>query len=154
MKNDMIAARINQLENEILQQKNHVTGDDLAMLGAIQRNLRASEARRFNEQNKVSIQRMKNVRWGIELNNSIIRNAKLDMQILAITPLLLALVWVINALDNESATIAFGTFGALVAVFMVSFAAKAAIKGIKAANSNKKMKKELQELDSQLPRFF
>lgn len=154
MKNQMIAARINQLENEILQQKGHVTGDDLAMLGAIQRNLRASEARRFNEQNKVSIQRMKNVRWGIELNNSIIRNAKLDLQILAITPLLIALAWVINALDNQSATIAFGAFGALVAVFMVSFAAKAAVKGIKAVRSNNNLKKELQELDSQLPRFF
>lgn len=154
MKNDMIAARINQLENEILNQKGHVTGDDLAMLGTVQRNLRAFQARRFDEQNKVSIQRMKNIRWGIDLNNNIIRNAKMDMQILAITPLLVALVWVINALDNQSAKIAFGAFGALVAVFMVSFAAKAAIKGVKAASSNKNLKKELQELDSQLPRFF
>ena len=154
MKNDMIAARINQLENEILNQKGHVTGDDLAMLGTVQRNLRAFQARRFDEQNKVSIQRMKNIRWGIDLNNNIIRNAKLDLQVLAITPLLIALAWVINALDNQSATIAFGTFGALVAVFMVSFAAKAAVKGIKAVRSNNNLKKELQELDSQLPRFF
>lgn len=43
--NQLIEDRIQKLEDEILQQKGFLTGDDLAMLGRIETNLRAAAER-------------------------------------------------------------------------------------------------------------
>lgn len=47
--NQLIEDRIQKMEEEILQKKGFLTGDDLAMLGRVEANLRAAAARMKNK---------------------------------------------------------------------------------------------------------